>query len=610
MRRHILIAAAFMIGLAICTPAQTCTTTITGKEASVDGSVMVSHTDDGMGDARVVYVPAMDHKQGALRPVFYDNAALGYLPQWGGSEVHRLITDSRGPGYDIKGEPASIPLGYIPQVRHTYGYIDANYGIMNEHQVSIGECTNKAKVHPLPEPGKRIFYSAELSRVALERSKTAREAVLLIGSLIETYGYYGTGETLLVADPREGWVMEMAGYDLNGTDGVWVAQRVPDNGFFVAANQFRIREIRENADDMLFSRNLFQAARSKGWWKEADGALDWAQVYGDGEFHHPYYSLRRVWRAQSLAAPSLNLPAWVEGPFTREYPFAIKPDRKLSVQDIFAIHRDNYEGTEFDLTKGLAAGPFGNPNRFEGGAEAIMDKEGQLTPLTGAFERPLNIYRCAYAYVNQSRSWLPDAIGGVTWYAADRPATAVLMPFYPGARALPQSMQTADVLRFERTSMWTAFNYVANYAMLKYAYMIEDIKAEQTRFEALAFGGQIAVEQDALIRWNKGEQQAARHLLSTYTATHAAKVLDAWWQLSEYLYVKYNDGYMNTSAGIAQPLFYPSWWLRQVGYAQGPQSYEKSGDTLATSPIIVPARSSGRELATYLFSRNEIPHVI
>ena len=293
---------------------------------------MVSHSDDGLSDASLVYVPAMNHKPGSLRPVFYSNVALDFKPQWGASQTQRIVTKDRGPGYNIKGVPPSVPLGFIPQVAHTYAYFDSNYGVMNEHQLSIGECTDKAKVHPEPEPGKRIFYSSELSRVALERTKTAREAVKLMGQLIEKYGYYGTGETLLVADPNEGWVMEMAGYDMNGTGGVWVAQRVPDDQFFVAANQFRIRDVRPNAEDMMFSANIFDIARQKGWWKPESGPLDFAAVYGDGEFHHPYYSLRRVWRAQSLVAPSLNLSPWAEGAFTRAYPFAVTPDKKLSVR--------------------------------------------------------------------------------------------------------------------------------------------------------------------------------------------------------------------------------------------------------------------------------------
>lgn len=519
------------------------------------------------------------HAPGSKRAVYYTTCALGYKPEWGGTEALRIVDKNRAPAYDTKGAPLSAPLGFIPQVEHTYAYFDANYGLINEHQLSIGECTDLAKVHPQPEPGKRIFYSSELSRVALERCKTAREAIELMGELVAKYGYYGTGETLLVADPEEGWVFEVCGYDMDGTDGVWVAQRVPDDEFFVAANQFRIRDVRKDADDMMYSENIFDVAREKGWWKPEDGPLDWAKVYGDGEFHHPYYSLRRVWRAQSLAAPSLSLPAWVEGPFTREYPFTIKPDNKLTVEDLFAIHRDNYEGTEFDLTKGLAAGPFGNPNRFEGRAEAMAEADDKLKELGGAFERPLNIYRCVYAYVIQARDWLPDPIGGVIWYGPDRPATAVLQPFYCGALDLPQSIQTGNILVFDKTSTWMAFNYVANYVMLKYDFMIKDLHEVRDRFEAKAFGEQEAIEAKALALWQDGQEQKARTLLTEYADNNATAILDAWWELRDHLYLKYNDGYLNTQAGLAQEVFYPTWWLKEVGYTNGPTSYQKQPDS-------------------------------
>ncbi len=570
--KRALLPCLLILCLAQAVPALACTTTLTGKDASIDGSVMVSHSDDGLSDPRLIHVPAMDHEPGAMRPVFYTHCALGFKAEWGGTETQRLVTDTRGPGYDSPGLPPSVPLGAIPQVAHTYGYFDANYGLMNEHQLAIGECTDKAKVHPEPAPGKRIFYSAELSRVALERCKTARQAVLLMGELIAEYGYYGTGETLLVADPDEGWVMEMCGYDMDGENGVWVAQRVPDNGFFVAANQFRIREIRQGAEDMLYSDNIFDVAKEKGWWKPEDGPLDWTRVYGDGEFHHPYYSLRRVWRAQSLIAPSLDLPAWVEGPFTTTYPFAIVPDHKLGVADVAAVHRDNYEGTEFDLTTGLAAGPFGNPNRFEGRAESVA--QGKL-PVKGAFERPLNIYRCVYSYVTQVRGGLPDAIGGVLWYGPDRPATAVLMPFYAGALDLPDSLQTADALIFNQASMWTAFNYVANYAMLKYSFMIKDIHAVRDKFEAASLGGQEELEAKALALWNQGKKDEARTLLTGHSDQYAAQVLKDWWTLAQNLYLKYNDGYLNTREGLAQQVFYPAWWLKAVGFEQGPLTYKK-----------------------------------
>lgn len=573
--KHFFFLMTLVLYLSLSLPVFACTTTIVGKDASADGSVMVSHSDDGLSDPSLIYVPAMDHKPGSLRAVFYSTVALDYKPEWGADATHRMVTKERGPGYDIPGIPSSVPLGFIPQVAHTYAYYDGNYGIMNEHQLSIGECTDKAKVHPEPEPGKRIFYSSELSRVALERCKTAREAVQLMGELIEKYGYYGTGETLLVADPNEGWVMEMAGYDMNGMGGVWVAQRVPDDQFFVAANQFRIRDVRPNADDMMFSSNIFTIAQEKGWWKPENGPLDFVSTYGDGEFHHPYYSLRRIWRAQSIVAPSLNPSPWVEGAFTRDYPFAITPDKKLSVKDLFTIHRDNYEGTEFDLTKGLAAGPFADPIRFEGQAESVADKEGKLTTLVGEFERPLNIYRCVYAYVNQSRNWLPDAVGGLTWFGPDRPATTVLMPFYAGGLDLPSSIQHADILKFDRNSMWMAFNYVANYSMLKYSYMIQDIHTVRNSFESSAFGRQAEVEKKALALWHKGDKKGAREMLTQYSDQNAKTVLENWWTLSDNLYLKYNDGYINTKETIAQPVFYPTWWLQQVGYENGPTSYQK-----------------------------------
>lgn len=573
-----LVFNAILFILLAASSALCCTTTIVGKDASTDGSVMVSHSDDGLGDPRLIFIPAKDHPKGAKRAIYYSEAALGYEARFGAESGHRLNIKERSPYYDEGNKmPVSVPLGYIPQVEHTYAYYDANYGIMNEHQLVMGECTDKAKVDAEPEQGKRIFYSAELSRVALERCKTAREAIKLMGELIDTYGYYGTGETLLVGDPQEGWVMEMCAYDANGTDGVWVAQRVPDNSFFVAANQFRIRDIKKGAKDMMYSKNIFDVAQQKGWWKPSDGPLDFAKVYGDGEYHHPYYSLRRVWRAQSIVAPSKNLPAWVEDAFTRTYPFAITPDNKLSVQDVTRIHRDNYEGTEFDLTKELASGPFGNPNRFEGGAESTMD--GEKGPsVKGAFERPLNIYRCAYSYVCQARKDMVDAIGGVVWFGSDRPANTVYMPFYAGANNAPEAMQLGDVLVFNSKSVWTTFNYMANYIMLKYSYMFKDLKKRQEMHEALFYGRQDEIEAKAMGLWKSGKKEQAKKLLTQYAKTNVDSVLNDWWELSKELYIKYNNGYLNDKQALAQPLFYPNWWLRKVQYENGPLTYKKKTD--------------------------------
>ncbi|MBW2569872.1 MAG: C69 family dipeptidase [Deltaproteobacteria bacterium] len=383
-----------------------CTTMIVGKKATVDGSVIVAHSDDDVTDERVIYVPAADYPDGAKRPVYYDDASLGYNSKYNSTELRRYIGTSRGPGYNTKDYPPSKPLGEIPQVKHTYAYFDSSYGIMNEHQLMIGECTCGAKVHPEPEPGKRIFYSAELSRVALERCTKAREAIKLISDLIEQYGYYGTGETLLIGDPDEAWVMEMCGYDKDGTDGIWVAQRVPDDGYFVAANEFRIRKVDVNSLDMMYSANLFKVCDE----------------------------------------------------YTKAYPFSVNPDKKLSVADIAAIYRDHYEGTEFDLTKGRAAGPFGDPTRYEKNPDQGDDtwNLNKYQP-KGAWERPLSIYRCGMMWINQGRSFLPDPVGGVSWIGLDRPAATCLMPFYAGVNELPELVETMNLIKFTRDSAWWAF---------------------------------------------------------------------------------------------------------------------------------------------------------
>lgn len=208
-----------------------CTTMIVTRGASVDGSVMVSHSDDNdLADQSIVFVPARDWPEGSLRPVYASAVANGELPQFNAFFVPRLADAQRAPGYAHVGAPRSIPLGHIPQAKHTFAYLDGNYGIMNEHGLMFGECTDGSLVANDPEPGRRIFYSSELARVALERCRTAREAIRLMGELIETYGYYGTGETLPMADKDEAWVMEMAPSP-EGVGGLWVAQRVPDGHF-------------------------------------------------------------------------------------------------------------------------------------------------------------------------------------------------------------------------------------------------------------------------------------------------------------------------------------------------------------------------------------------
>ena len=568
MRKAIFSIWCLLIVLFFCSDlAYACTTILVTKGASADGSVIVSHSDDDeLQDQRVIYVPAADHKPGSKRPVYYDPCSFG------GSNI-RYVGTSRGPGYDMPGEPQTKPLGYIDQVPHTYAYFDGNYGIMNEHQLMIGECTNDAKIELKPKKGRRIFYSAELSRVALERCKKARDAVKLIGALIDKYGYYGTGETLLIGDTEEGWVFEMCCGTLDGRGGLWVAKKVPDGEIFAAANEFRIREVDPNDPDIMFSKNLFKVAQSRGWWKPEDGKLDWLKAVSNGEYNHPYYSLRRIWSIFRRAKPSANFSPWVEDGFTREYPFSIKPDKKLKVQDVMALHRDHYEGTEFDMTKGLAAGPFGCPYRWIGTYDGAQNNADRDRKVWGAWERPVSVFYAGYIYVNQARGWLPDPIGGVCWFGPDKPYLTCFVPFYVGMNDLPKAYQIGTTSKFSLKVAWWAFNFVANRAAMKFSYMKKDIIAKQSEIEAKEFNMQPIVDVAALELHEK-DPVLAREYLTNYSIDNANKVVKQWWWLADMLIQKYNDGYINDPK-IGQEVGYPIEWLKAIGYEKGPTSYER-----------------------------------
>jgi|SRR5665648_21005 len=533
-----------------------CTTIICGKDASVDGSTLTTHTaDGGLCDGRLIYVPAKDHKSGEMRPVFLFK-----------EEYPRIVSEERSPYYaPVKGQEPSI-VGYIPEVEHTYSYFDGVYGIMNEHQLAMGEstCGSKTSANPKPE-GEALFDVAAISRVAMERCVTAREAIKLMGSLAVEYGYYGWGETMTVIDPKEAWVFHIIATP-DGKSAIWVAQRVPDDEVAVVANEFTIREIDlDDPDYFMASSNIFDIAKAEGWWNPAEGPFDFTAVYSPGEYSHPYYSLRRKWRAFDLLAPSKEFSPWVKDGLTKDYPFSIKPDEKITIEKLFTIERDAYQGTEFDLTKGIAAGPFGTPNRYSGGKGEGLVK--------GAWERSIAIFRCDYTFVLQARSWLPDAIGGVTWFGPDVAQTVCHVPFYAGVTDLPKPYYTGSRQAFTRDSAWWAFNFVANWADLRYSSMIKDISEVQERIETKEFAMQPAIDQAAKVLYEKNPD-LAREYITDYCINNGNAVVTEWWKLADHLVTKYIDGYDNIPE-VGKGLGYPAEWLKEVGYDKGPLTYEK-----------------------------------
>jgi dipeptidase len=577
MKFPALAAALFSLAILLSVPqALACTTMIVTPGATFDGSMMVTHSDDDeLGDQRIIYVPAKEQK--GERKIYAD--AYRYP---------RIVTDDRGPGYATPGFEPTPYLAKLPYERiwkllgrrqeTSFAYFDGNYGIMNEKNLMMGECTNGANYEPRPNPKgdggpQRIFYSAELSRIALENCATAREAVRLMGALIDEYGFFSTGETLLVGDEKEAWVFEMCALPDNKYHSAWVAKRVPDGQYFVAANTFRIRDvIKDDPDNFQYSRLLIPGLKKLGWWDESkQGPVDWLRAVSPGEYNHPYYSLRRVWRAMDRVNPDLGLSPWVKDTYTRDYPFSIPPKDKLAVTDVFSLYRDHYEGTQFDLTKGTAAGPYGDPHRFVGpydGNQNNVDKEKKFY---GAWERAISVFYQGYTFVCQTRPTAPDMTKGLVWFGPDVSYTTVFTPFFAKAAQLPESYQSGSPQQYDPASAWWTFNLLANWSRLNFQRMAEvDIKPAQQALESEALAAFPALDK-AVAGKPEAEQQ---RLATAFGDKTADKVLSTWKTLTYTLFAKYSDGYINLPDSDANAIGYPSSWLNATDYRHGPTTYD------------------------------------
>jgi len=562
-------------------PVSACTIFAVTPGASEDGTMYLGHTNDGVGtdwrnidDISVTYIPAADHPAGAKRAVLFD-------PDSG--------SDAAG---NKGGDASEWVLGSIDQVPHTYGYYTASYGMMNEHQLLSAECTDYARIQLDAEEGRRIFYSSELSNVALERCRTAREAIELTGALIETYGYYGTGETLIFADPEEAWVIEIC-CSPKGTGGLWVAERIPDGEVFVAGNEFRIRTVREGDPEMLYARNLFAVAEEYGLWSPSDRAFDWLEVTSYGEYSHPYYSLMRVWSIQNRLTPSLNLSPYVQDSYTDALPFTVAPDRRVNLTTAFSLFRDHYEGTDFDLTRGIAAGPFGNPYRSLGPADAHTDfQNGSFIEVrAGANPRPVSAIFCSYSYVAEARADLPDPVGGVLWFGPAVAYETVYAPIYAGSENLSRSYTIGARTVYDPDAAYWTFASVTNWAMLRYDAMIEDIRSKQTELEAGSIERVRQTDAEAADLIAKGDEAAARRLLTNVTVARGDEIIEEWQNLSGTLIVKYANGMITDPlTGAVDEPGYPAWWYQAAGYQYGPRVYDLE-DLRATEGLNYTGRS-------------------
>ena len=432
---------------------------------------------------------------------------------------------------------------------------------MNEHQVFLSDQSINGRTELANSEG--LIPEEQLMAFALQRAKTAREAIKVAGSLAEQYGWgESRSESWLVTDPNEAWHFEIYGSGADWTldsgrlGALWVAQRVPDDHVSVNCNRSMIGEIDlDNPDYFMASPNIFSLAEEMGWYDpEAGEPFIFHEVYApkDRTIRHS----RREWRVFSLLAPSQNFSPW-----EKRYPFSVKPDEKVSAQDLMAIQRDFFEGTEFDLTKGMAAGPFGNPNPYFF-PDSILPED--LRGLT--WERAISMPIASYYSVSVARNWLPDPIGGLMWFGLDQTATSCPVPFYCGITEVPESYNTGRRDIFDKDCAWWAFNFVSNWANLKWSYMIKDINEARDYLQSDMFAMQPIIEETALKLFQKDPSLATRYL-TDYSVNTANKVVDHWWKLAETLIAKYDDGFISGPEGDKSP-GYPEWWLREVGYGE------------------------------------------
>lgn len=540
MKRALLVAATLVLVVSgVSVHVDSCTNFIVTKGASVDGSVMITYTCDGEFFPHMSFEPAADH----------------------GPNEYVEIKDFGG---KLKGK--------IKQVPHTYAVVD----LMNEHQLVIGETTFTGREELINPDG--VLHYWWLMRLTLERARTAREAVEVMAGLVDEYGYASEGESISIGDPNEAWLFEIIGPGPGGKGANWVALRIPDGYVCAHANKSRIGEFPLNdKKNCLYSPNVVDFAIKKGYYDPASGKpFNFNEAYCPADKQKLRYTETRVWSIFRRVAPSREWPVdYHRGvPGAKPYPLWIKPDRKLTRMDVVRIMRDHYEGTDYDMTKGIDAGPFGSPNRWR----PITWK---VDGVDYTWERPISTQQTGFSFVSQSRSWLPDPIGGVLWYGPDDSYFTCYIPFYCGIGAVPDSYSQGSLNEFSWNSAWWVFNFVANFANLKYSYMKEDIQKVQGELEANLEALQPTVEKTA-VELSKTSPALLSSYLTDYSTSHAETAVKRYRELGELLIRKYNDGYVQDENGRPKEVGYPESWYREV-IKERPDQFKIDGkDSLKT----------------------------
>lgn len=483
--------------------AEACSNFIVGKKASVDGSVMCSYSADDYGMFQYLcHYPAAKHAKGEMRKIF----------DWDSNKYH----------------------GEIPEAAETYNVI----GNINEWQVTIGETTYGGREEMVDSTG--IMDYGSLIYVALQRSKSAREAIKVMTTLANTYGYNSEGETFTICDPNEAWIMEMMGKGAGSKGAVWVALRIPDDAICAHANQSRIGKFNmKDKKNVMYAKDVVSFARSKGWYQGKDADFSWKMAYAKPDFSGRRFCDARAWAMLNHFYDMSPYLDWALGknPDAQDMPLWVVPDKKVSVQDVENVMRDHYEGTPLSVADGSDIG---------GG---IWEMPYRPTPLMYKVdgkqyfnERPVSTQQTGFVFVSQMRSWLPREIGGVFWFANDDANMAAFTPVYCSMTERPECYNTpgVDAVHFSKKNAYWVCNMTSNMVYPRYSLMFPTLKEVRDSLDNSYFAAQAGVEKKAQELYAQNPQAAVKYL-NGYSVEKAQQMLARWNQLFEFMVVKYND---------------------------------------------------------------------
>lgn len=494
-----IVALACVAGVAV--DSEACTNLIAGKKATTDGSVMMTYSADSHNLYGMLrHSPAGKHPKGTMRK----------------------ITD-----WD-----SGKPLGEIPEAPVTYNVV----GNMNEHQLAIGESTWGGREELADTTGQAVMDYGSLIYVALERARTAQEAIDIMTDLVSRYGYASEGESFTIADKNEVWVMEMIGKGAE-KGAVWIAVRIPDDAISGHANEPRIRKVNlKDRKNVRYSKDMISFARKRGYFSGKDEDFSFADAYCVHDAGTRRGCDGRVWSYFNRFRDDADkwFP-WVDYRSDEPMPLYVVPDRKVSVRDMQEAMRDQFQGTPYDMTKDIGAGPFHVPYRWR-------PMEYEVNGKKYCMERAIATQQTGWSFVSQSRDWLPDPVGGLFWFGTDDTNTSVYMPFYCGMTEVPAQVGPGDINTLDLNANFWVNNIVANQAYNRYDRMIPDIRKVQKGLED-GFEKRVPetdTELGAAVA--AGDMDAYRNIANRHGADVARQATDSYRDLAGYLFVKFMDG--------------------------------------------------------------------